>query len=84
MRKLRHAILMMWLGLLMVVPITTLAAVSSQQASAIAQQHVPGRVLAVNQTQQQGRTVYQVKILNKRGEVHVVLIDADSGSRIGN
>lgn len=84
MRKLRHSIFILWLGLLAAFPATALAAISSQQASDIARQHVPGRVLAVKQTQHQGQAVYQIKILNNRGEVHIVLIDANSGARIGN
>ena len=84
MRRLRHSILILWLGLLAGLPATTLAAISSQQASDIARQHVPGRVLAVKQTQRQGQVVYQIKILNARGEVHIVLIDANSGARVGN
>lgn len=84
MSKLRHAVLILWLGLLAAMPVTTLAAISSQQASDIARQYVPGRVLAVKQTQHQGQAVYQIKILNARGEVHIVLIDANSGARVDN
>ena len=76
-------VLLTWLGLLCLLPMTTLAAISSQQASEIARQHIPGRVLAVKQTQYQGKTVYQIKLLNSRGEVHIILIDADSGERLG-
>ena len=72
------------LGLLTVLPLTSLAGVTSQQASDIARQQVPGRVLAIKQVQYQGRPVYQVKILNRRGEVHILLIDANSGKPIGN
>ena len=84
MKRLRHSILILWLGLLAAMPVTVLAAITSQQASDIARQHVPGRVLAVKQTQHQGQVVYQIKILNERGEVHIVLIDANSGARVGN
>lgn len=84
MTKTRNFILILWLGLFMAMPITTLAAISSQQASDIARQHVPGRVLAVKQLTTQGRSVYQIKLLNDRGEVHIVLIDANSGERVTN
>lgn len=84
MKRLRHSILIVWLGLLTAMPVTVLAAITSQQASDIARQHVPGRVLAVKQTQRQGQAVYQIKILNERGEVHIVLIDANSGVRVDN
>ena len=61
---------------------TTLAVVTSQQASEIARQHSPGRVLAVKQVERHGRRLYQIKILNSRGEVHIILIDANSGERM--
>jgi uncharacterized membrane protein YkoI len=75
--------LLVWLGLSWVLPMTALAAISSQQASEIARQHMPGRVLAVTQAQYQGREVYQIKLLNTHGEVHIILIDANSGKRVG-
>ena len=83
MKKQRRYILICWLGLLMAMPVTALAEISSQQASDIARQHVPGRVLAVKQVQHRGRMVYQIKLLSARGEVHIILIDASSGKHIG-
>lgn len=68
----------------MAMPVTTLAAISSQQASDIARQYVPGRVLAVNQLTKQERAIYQIKLLNERGEVHIILIDANTGDRVTN
>ena len=68
----------------MAMPVTTLAAISSQQASDIARQYVPGRVLAVKKLTNQTRPVYQIKLLNKRGEVHIILLDANSGERVTN
>lgn len=65
-------------------PMTVLAEISSQQASDIARQHTPGRVLKVEQIQHQGRSAFRIKILSTGGEVHVLLIDANSGQRIGN
>lgn len=67
----------------MAIPMTVLAEISSQQASDIARQHSPGRVLAVEQVQYQNRAVYRIKILSDRGEVHILLIDASSGEPIG-
>ena len=80
----RRYILTFWLGLLLLIPIPTLAAISSQEASDIARQHIPGRVLAVKQLSDKGRTMYQVKLLNKQREVHIIFIDANSGKRIKN
>ncbi|MFO7602971.1 MAG: PepSY domain-containing protein [Gammaproteobacteria bacterium] len=82
MKKSHQYICRLCLGLLAILPLTVLAAISAQQASEIAQQHVPGRVLDVSPSRVQGRDVYQIKILNPRGEVHIILIDADSGERM--
>ena len=84
MKKLRQVILLLTLGLFMGLPMSALAMISSQQASDIARQQIPGRVLAVEQSQHHGRVVYRIKILSDRGEVHILLIDANSGQRIGN
>jgi len=84
MMTIRRYILTFWLGLLLITPVTTLAAISSQEASDIARQYIPGRVLAVKKLSNQGRAVYQVKLLNKHSEVHIILIDANSGKRIKN
>ncbi|WP_297743821.1 PepSY domain-containing protein [Nitrosomonas sp.] len=55
-----------------------LAEISQQQAVAIAQQHVPGRLLSVQRTTES----YRVKILSHKGTVHVVTIDSRSGAVI--
>ena len=52
--------------------------ISEQQAISIAQQAFPGRVLSVKH---QGDS-YHVKTLNDRGEVRIIVIDADSGNVI--
>jgi uncharacterized membrane protein YkoI len=58
---------------------TTLAqaekSVTKQEAVSIAQQHYPGRVLAVKL---KGNS-YQVKTLNDNGEVRIIVIDAKTG-----
>jgi uncharacterized membrane protein YkoI len=48
----------------------------------MAQKATGGRVLAVDQAQREGRTVWRVKLLTPQGEVIVVLIDAASGRRL--
>lgn len=58
------------------------ADVSRDDAATIAQQATGGRVLAVDQTQRDGRPVWRVKLLTPQGEVIVVLIDAASGRRL--
>lgn len=52
--------------------------ISKQQAVSIAQQVQPGRVLAVKRK----GAVYRVKTLNDKGEVRIILIDANSGKVI--
>jgi uncharacterized membrane protein YkoI len=52
--------------------------ISKQQAVNIAQQVHPGRVLAVKRKGE----VYRVKTLNDKGEVRIILIDANSGKVI--
>ena len=49
--------------------------VTKQQAVSIAQQHYPGRVLAVKL---KGNS-YQVKTLNDSGEVRIIIVDAKTG-----
>ncbi|MEJ7932335.1 PepSY domain-containing protein [Ramlibacter sp. AN1015] len=55
------------------------AAVSADQAAAVAQRTAGGRVLLVEPADQGGRPVWRVKLLTARGEVRVLLIDAASG-----
>ncbi len=52
--------------------------VSKQQAVNIAQQHYPGRVLAVKLKDK----VYRVKTLNDNGEVRIISVDAETGKII--
>lgn len=52
--------------------------VSKQQAVSIAQQHYPGRVLAVKLKDK----VYRVKTLNDNGEVRIISVDAETGKVI--
>ena len=52
--------------------------VSKQQAVNIAQQSNPGRVLSVKLD----GSVYRVKTLNDKGEVRIILVDANSGKII--
>ncbi|MBB5018395.1 putative membrane protein YkoI [Chitinivorax tropicus] len=56
------------------------AKVSRDEAAASAQRTTGGRVLSVDKAEQGGREVYRVKILTPKGEVRIVLVDADSGA----
>ncbi len=55
------------------------ADVSRDDAAATVQKATGGRVLAVEQTERDGRVVWRVKVLTPQGEVRVVLIDAATG-----
>jgi len=52
------------------------SAISRQQAAAIAQQHISGRILSIKR----GRGTYRVKILSGQDTVHIVVVDANSGA----
>ncbi len=52
--------------------------ISQQKAVDIAQQHINGRVLAINHIDD----AYRIKILSSDGSVHIVLISALDGSVI--
>ena len=58
------------------------ADIGEKQAVSIAQGVHPGRVLAVKQEQHDGKAVYRVKTLSAGGDVHIIVIDADSGKVI--
>lgn len=51
-------------------------AMSRDEAAARAQQQTGGRVLAVEEVQQGGQTVYRVKVLTPSGDVRIVVIPA--------
>lgn len=53
--------------------------ISSQQAAAIAQARFEGRVIAVEQESQDDTLIYKVKVLDRHGGMHIVIIDANSG-----
>jgi uncharacterized membrane protein YkoI len=53
-----------------------LDSISQQAAVTIAQQHINGRVLAINLA----KNAYRVKILSNQGTVHVVVVNAFDGT----
>jgi uncharacterized membrane protein YkoI len=66
-------------ALLAVAGLPAWAAVSRDDAAAVAQRETRGRVLAVERAEVGGRPVWRVKVLTQRGEVRVVLVDMASG-----
>jgi uncharacterized membrane protein YkoI len=75
MKSLRHILLLV----LLAASAAAWAAVSRDEAAAIAQRETGGRVLAVERADAGGRAVWRVKVVTPRGEVRVVRIDADTG-----
>ncbi len=55
------------------------ADVSRDEAAAAAQRVSSGRVLSVEKAESERRPVWRVKVLTDKGEVRVILIDANSG-----
>ena len=70
------------LVLLLLMSAAVHADIGRNQAVSIAQSVYPGRVLAVKQVEQNNVPVYRVKTLSAGGDVHIVVIDADSGKVI--
>lgn len=57
---------------------TPSAGITEQKAITIAQQHVKGKVLAINHS----NDVYRIKILSQQGTIHIILINALDGTII--
>ncbi|HOE43155.1 MAG TPA: peptidase [Rhodoferax sp.] len=66
-------------ALLMTLTAPVLADVSREDAAATVQKISGGRVLAVDKTDRDGRSVWRVKVLMPQGEVKVILVDIASG-----
>lgn len=71
--------LLLCAALLAVAGLPAWAAVSRDEAAAIAQRETGGRVLAVERVESGGRVMWRVKVLTPRGDVRVVLVDAGGG-----
>lgn len=75
-------ILLSFLLALLLMPAAAFADIGKQQAISIAQGVHPGRVLSVKQDTENDRAVYRVKTLSAGGDVHIIVIDAESGNVI--
>ena len=73
------ALLKPFCALLIVLAAPAWADVSRDEAAAAAQRVSSGRVLSVEKTESDHRSVWRVKVLTDKGEVRVILIDAGSG-----
>jgi uncharacterized membrane protein YkoI len=65
-------------------PFTAIAAepVTRQQAASIAESKFQGRVIAVDEGKQDNTPIYRVKVLDKKGGLHTVIIDHQTGNVI--
>jgi len=70
------------LTLLLLISAAAHADIGKQQAVSIAQGVYPGRVLAVKLVPGNNAPVYRVKTLSAGGDVHIIVIDANSGNVI--
>ena len=70
------------LALLMLISAAAYADIGKKQATSIAQGVHPGRVLSVKLVTEKDVPVYRVKTLSAGGDVHVIVIDAESGKVI--
>lgn len=66
-------------ALLAVAGLPAWAAISRDDAAALAQRQTGGRVLAVERSEAGGRAVWRVKVVTARGEVRVILVDVATG-----
>jgi uncharacterized membrane protein YkoI len=53
--------------------------VSKQKAAHIAQGEYPGRVIDVKLMKQNGQLAYRVKVLDKSGSMHIVIVSQATG-----
>ena len=61
------------------VPSSYAAGISKQQAASIAQREYPGRVIDIKLHKVNGQLSYRVKVLDRLGGVHIVIINKASG-----
>lgn len=66
-------------SLIFPIPDSYAAGVSKQQAANIAQREYSGRVIDVKLIKVEGDRAYRVKILDKSGGVHIVIVSQSTG-----
>ena len=58
------------------------AQITKQQAASIAQSQFEGRVIAIKPETKNGMQIYRVRILDKSGGLHIVVINSQDGKII--
>ena len=61
------------------IPSSYAAGVSKQQAASIAQNEYPGRVIDVKLIKQEGDLAYRIKVLDRSGGMHIVIVKKATG-----
>jgi len=76
-----HKFICLLLALSLLAPVHGLAAeqISKQQAASIAKSRFKGRVIAVDESSQNNTPVYRVRVLDKKGGMHTIVIDHQTG-----
>lgn len=54
--------------------------IEKQTAAKIATERFPGKVISVNPEQQEHVPIYRIKVLDKNGGMHTVIIHAQNGN----
>ena len=60
------------------------AEITKQQAASIAQSQFAGRVIAIKAETHNGAQVYNVRVLDKSGGLHIVVINSQDGKIISS
>ena len=80
MQTIKRIITLTTLVILSVISIESYAgAVNRDQAVEVAQDYFPGKVMAVKSVEHKQGKRFKVKILNSKGRVRTIIIDASSG-----
>ena len=72
----------LFLALMLLMSAVAHADIGKKQAVSIAQGVHPGRVLSVKLVTEKDTPVYRVKTLSAGGDVHIIVIEAESGKVI--
>lgn len=55
-------------------------AITKQKAATIARSQFQGRVISIDESKQDSAKVYRVRVLDKKGGMHTIVIDYQSGN----
>ncbi|MGD8783965.1 MAG: PepSY domain-containing protein [Thioalkalispiraceae bacterium] len=84
MKKIAIIVTFILSSLFVAMPTAFADGVSKQQAANIAQGEYQGRVIAVKLMKFNGRLAYRVKVLDRSGGMHIVIIDKATGDVVSS